>query len=52
MVWGYLVDGLGLGVVRVEEANELRGTDLGGMRVHERRPLGRRGGREPYARRW
>ena len=45
-MWGYLVDGLGLGVVRVEEANELRGTHFSGMRVHERRPLGGRG-REP-----
>ena len=26
--WGYLVDGLGLGVVRVEEANELGGAHL------------------------
>ena len=32
--WGYLVDGLGLGVVRVEEANELGGAHFGRMRVH------------------
>ena len=44
--WGYLVDGLRLGVVRVEEANELGGAHFSGMRVHERRPLGGRG-REP-----
>ena len=30
----YLVDGLRLGVVRVEEANELGGAHFGRMRVH------------------
>ena len=50
MLWRYLVDGLGLGVVRVEEANELRGAHFGRVRVHERRPLGGRG-REPLRRR-
>ena len=34
VVRGYLVDGLGLGVVRVEEANELGGAHFGRMRVH------------------
>ena len=50
-LWGYLVDGLGLGVVRVEEANELGGADLGRVRVHKGRPLGGRR-REPLRRRW
>ena len=50
VLWGYLVDGLRLGVVGVEEANELRGTHFGRMRVHKRRPLGGRG-REPLRRR-
>ena len=49
-LWGYLVDGLRLGVVRVEEANELGGAHFGRVRVHKRRPLGRRG-REPLRRR-
>ena len=44
---GVLVDGLRLGVVGVEEANELRGTHFSGMRVHQGRPLGGRG-REPW----
>ena len=47
---GYLVDGPRLGVVRVEEAKELRRADFGGVRVHEGRPLGGRG-REPRGRR-
>ena len=46
VLWGYLVDGLRLGVVRVEEANELRRAHFSGMRAHEGRPLGRRDGRE------
>ena len=50
VLWGYLVDGLRLGVVGVEEANELRGTHFSGMRVHQGRPLGGRG-REPRRRR-
>ena len=50
VLWAYLVDGLRLGVVRVEEANELRGAHFGRVRVHEGRPLGRRG-REPLRRR-
>ena len=40
---GVSVDGLRLGVVGVEEANELRGTHFSGMRVHQGRPLGGRG---------
>ena len=47
---GVSVDGLRLGVVGVEEANELRGTHFSGMRVHQGRPLGGRG-REPLRRR-
>ena len=43
LVWEYLVDGLRLGVVRVEEANELSRADFGRVRVHEGRSLGGRG---------
>ena len=44
---GVSVDGLRLGVVGVEEANELGCAHFSGMRVHQGRPLGGRG-REPW----